>query len=43
MPLEECADMLETDVALIGKIYTAIQDHSDWKDEQIYAAFFKKG
>jgi hypothetical protein len=42
MPLEECADMLETDVALIGKIYTALQDHPDWKDEQIYTAFFKK-
>ena len=35
-PEERCADMLEEDIAVIGKIYDIIKNHPDWEDIRVY-------
>ena len=36
IPEERCADMLEEDIAVIGKIYDIIKNHHDWEDIRVY-------
>ena len=36
IPEERCADMLEEDIAVIGKIYDIIKNHPDWEDTRVY-------
>ena len=36
IPEERCADMLEEDIAVIGKIYDIIKNHPDWEDIRVY-------
>lgn len=36
IPEERCADMLEEDIAVIGKIYDIIKKHPDWEDIRVY-------
>lgn len=36
IPEERCANMLEEDIAVIGKIYDIIKNHPDWEDIRVY-------
>lgn len=35
MPMEEIADMLEEEEAVVRPIYEMLQSHADWDDERI--------